>query len=68
MQFLLTLLLAPIVQMVLAVIVAVPTWLLWNWIIPGLLGLPEVSLLQTLGLLMLTGLLFHRCTIEVNRQ
>ena len=35
-----------------------PTWFLWNWLCPDLFGLPSISLLQTLGLLLLTGFLF----------
>ena len=67
MRVLFSLLIAPLIQLVLAVIVTVPTWLVWNWTVPKLFGLPELSLVQALGLLLLTGLLFHRCTIEVNK-
>jgi len=67
MHFLLSILLATFVQMVLAAIVTFPTWLLWNLIVPDLFGLPKVSLMQTLGLLILSGLLFHRCNIEMNQ-
>lgn len=67
MHFLLSVLLATFVQMVLAAVVTVPTWLLWNLIVPDLFGLPEVSLIQTLVLLILSGLLFHRCKIEMNQ-
>ena len=67
MRVLFSLLLVPFIQLVLAVIVTLPVWLIWNWIVPKLFGLPELSLAQALGLLLLTGLLFHRCTIEVNK-
>ena len=32
--------------------------LLWNWLLPPLLGLPEITLLQGFGLLLLGKLLF----------
>ena len=42
-----------------ALLSMVPTWLLWNWLCPTLFGLPKISLLQSLGLLLLTGILFR---------
>lgn len=32
--------------------------LLWNWLMPGIFGLPEISLLQAAGLFILSKLLF----------
>ena len=34
------------------------TQTLWNWLMPGLFHLPAISLAQTLGLLVLTRILF----------
>ena len=34
--------------------------LLWNWLMPALFELPEVSLFEALGLLLLSGCLFGR--------
>jgi hypothetical protein len=31
---------------------------LWNWLLPGIVGLPEITLLQALGLLALARILF----------
>lgn len=42
-----------------ALLFMIPTWLLWNWLCPKLFGLPRVSLLESLGLLLLTGFLFR---------
>ena len=65
MQVLLTLLFVPLIQVVVAAIAAIPTWLLWNWIAVTVFAMPSVSLLQTLGLLLLCSFLFGgRITIE----
>ena len=50
MHLLLTLLVVPILQVLLTVIVALPTWLLWNWIAVSVFELPALSVLQTFGL------------------
>lgn len=42
-----------------AIIVSIPTWLLWNWLIPSIFGLREITLLETLGLLLLSGFLLR---------
>ena len=60
MQVLLTLLLMLLFQSLIAVVVALPTWLLWNWIAVSIFELPAMSILQTLGLLLLLSLLFGR--------
>ena len=65
MQVLLTFLLVPILQLLMAVIVVLPTWLLWNWIAVSVFELPSISILQTFGLLLLLSFLFGRkLTIE----
>ena len=43
---------------IIAVILALPTMLLWNLLIPDILGLSKLSLLQTLGMTLLIKLLF----------
>ena len=42
-----------------AMLVSIPVWLLWNWLCPVLFGLPSVTLLQALGLSLLSGFLFR---------
>ena len=32
--------------------------LLWNWLLPSILGLPEISFLEGIGLYLLTSVLF----------
>ena len=45
---------------VLVLLTAYPVMLLWNWLIPGLLGLHPLDFWQALGLLTLCQLLFTR--------
>lgn len=46
-----------------------PTWALWNWLMPSLFNLPELTVLQTLGVLLLVGLLFGgRSSVDFNRD
>ena len=35
-----------------------PFQLLWNWLMPMIFGLPKITLLQALGLLTLSNLIF----------
>ena len=42
-----------------AVFLTVPTYYLWNWLCPKLFGLPRITLLESLGLLLLTSFLFR---------
>lgn len=48
-----------ILVVVIAVIVAIPFYYLWNWLMPELFGLKNITLLQSLGLLLLSGFLFR---------
>ena len=41
------------------VILGYPLMLLWNWLIPTIFGLPEITLWQALGLSLLTTILFN---------
>jgi hypothetical protein len=65
MHILLTFLLMLLLQSLIAVVVALPTWLLWNWIAVSVFELPAMSIMQILGLLLLLSFLFgRRLTIE----
>ena len=44
---------------VVSAIFVIPTWILWNWLVPELFGLPRISFFQALGLLLLSGMLFR---------
>lgn len=43
-----------------AVVCSIPTWLLWNWVVPDITkgAVTEINLLQALGLNILCGILF----------
>lgn len=43
-----------------ALFTSVPTWLLWNWLVPRIFGLPPISWLEALGLLLLLSCLTGR--------
>ena len=50
------------------VIVVFPAYFLWNWIIPDIFSLPEISLLQTLGLTILIQCFISRGFISLNTE
>lgn len=35
-----------------------PIWLLWNWLMPILFGLPKITFFQAIGLNLLSSILF----------
>lgn len=41
-----------------AVIITVPLYFLWNWLMPTIFGLNKITLLQVLGLALLSSILF----------
>ena len=47
-----------VVIVVFAILIAIPTMLLWNWLMPVLFGLIKIGFWQALGLNLLTGILF----------
>jgi hypothetical protein len=48
------------------IISVIPAYFLWNWIIPDIFPLPEVSLLQMTGLIILIQCIISRGFISVN--
>jgi hypothetical protein len=42
-----------------AVLISVPVWLLWNWLMPVIFGLKTITWLPALGLSVLCGALFR---------
>lgn len=42
-----------------AVLLALPTMLLWNWVMPTIFALPSIGFLKALGLNLLCGVLFR---------
>jgi hypothetical protein len=54
---------------VVAAAVSLPTWLLWNWLMPELFGLPSINFFQAFGLLLLSGFLFgDRPSVKVGAK
>lgn len=51
-----------------AVLLALPTMLLWNWLMPAVLGLKEITFLQALGINFLTAILFKSPPNSSNKQ
>jgi hypothetical protein len=43
----------------LSVVLAIPVMLLWDWLMPTIFGLKEITLMQAWGLTLLTGILFR---------
>jgi hypothetical protein len=41
-----------------AIILAIPTMLLWNWLLPHLFSVPSINLYEAIGINMLSGILF----------
>ena len=41
-----------------AILLAIPTMVLWNYVIPNVFGLTEISLYQAMALNILCGILF----------
>ena len=51
--------LSAILGIVVFVLLAVlPTWLLWNWLMPGIFHVREITFWETVGVLFLSGFLF----------
>jgi hypothetical protein len=48
-----------VIAMILGMIIALPIWLLYNWIMASIFGLPELTFLQTYGLFVLLSLIFN---------
>jgi len=44
--------------LLMALILAIPTMILWNWLMPHLFGTPQIDLYQAVGVNILTGILF----------
>lgn len=56
-----------IIMICVSLLYTIPTYFLWNWLMPKIFGLPKITMWQSLGLLILTGLLF-RSSITTNKK
>jgi len=41
-----------------AILLAIPTMLLWNWLLPHLFNTPSITLYEAIGINLLSGILF----------
>ena len=41
-----------------AILLAIPTMLLWNWLLPNLFNTPAITLYEAVGINLLSGILF----------
>ena len=56
-----------LVWAIIAVIVGFPIKWLWNWLMPNLFGLPEISFWMALGIALLISILFGG-VIKINKN
>lgn len=49
---------------IIALLLSIPVWLLWNWVAVAVLGLKEITLLQALGLTLLSSILFKSSSVS----
>lgn len=50
----------------LSVVLALPVWLLWNWLMPMIFGLTKLTLIQAWGVTFLSSLLFKSRRISTD--
>ena len=48
---------------IVALLLSIPVWLLWNWVAVAVLGLKEITLIQALGLSLLSSILFKSSSV-----
>jgi hypothetical protein len=66
MNFLTALMLVFGLWFVVAMVVALPVMWLWDWLMPTLFGLTEITWLQAMGLCLLCSMLF-KANVEVKK-
>ena len=44
--------------LIIAILLSLPLWILWNWLMPYLFGLPHINIIQACGLSALSNILF----------
>lgn len=49
-------------------VLAIPVWLLWNWLCPMIWGWPKLGLCQAWGLTLLCGFLFRVGTRQNRKE
>ena len=53
------------------ILASFPFWLLWNWLVPNIFGLPSITLLESIGLFILIRIILFQYnytdTKEINK-
>ena len=52
--------------LVVTLFTAIPVWLLWNWLMPIIFGLPKLTILQAFGINLLCHCLFQSSNNKEN--
>lgn len=60
--------LATFMLLFISVLITFPFMLLWNWLMPIIFGLTKITFWQSLGLLILSGMLFRTSTKSEKQQ
>ena len=68
MNYLTTFITAIVIVAGAALLGSLPILLLWNWLMPIIFKLPEITWLQALGVGMLSGLLFKPTSVKVDKN
>jgi len=58
--------LAIIIIAVVSLVAAIPTYFLWNWLMPAIFGIKVVTFWQAWGINFLTGILFKSSSSSKN--
>lgn len=51
-----------------ALLIGWPVWILWNWVIPSIFGLPHITFWQAVGLNLLSSILFKNTTTAQQKK
>ena len=53
---------------VISIFMALPTMLLWNWLMPTIFGLKTITFMQALGLNILSNILFNKTSSSTSNS
>jgi len=52
--------------LVFVIIMTLPLWILWNWLVPSIFSLREINLVEAFGLLIMAKIMFS-ATVNNNK-
>lgn len=56
-----------VLGVLLSFILAIPVWLLWNWLMPEIFGLTTLTLVQAWGVSLLSSFLFKSTSVKSSK-